>query len=180
MFLYKKEIKYLTNKINKIKLTLKSEYATEKLEASEKDMRELWKILNTLLGNQRKEIKMPDFLTQTKINEFNKYFATIGFETQKLLNIEFIKDSEKKKYDFEPFNFQEESAENIEKIIDMIKSNVATGYDNIPSKIIKLTKDILSPYLAKLINLSYKTGIFPDLLKKQLSLQFIKKMTKMK
>ena len=63
MFLYKKEIKYLTNKINKIKLILKSEYATEKLEASEKDMRELWKILNTLLGNQKKEIIMPDFLT---------------------------------------------------------------------------------------------------------------------
>ena len=48
----------------------------------------------------------------------------------------------------------------------MIKSNVATGYDNIPSKIVKLTKEILSPYLANLINISYKNGIFPDLLKK--------------
>ena len=166
MFLYKKEIKYLTNKINKIKLTLKTEYATEKLEASEKDMRELWKILNALLGNQKKEIIMPDFLTQTKVNEFNKYFATVGHETQKLLKIEFLKDSEKKKYDFEPFNFQQENKESIEKIIGMIKSNVATGYDNIPSKIVKLTKEILSPYLANLINISYKNGIFPDLLKK--------------
>ena len=60
MFLYKKEIKYLTNKINKIKLALKTEYATEKLEASEKDMRELWKILNSLLGNHKKEIIMPN------------------------------------------------------------------------------------------------------------------------
>ena len=166
MFLYKKEIKYLTNKINKIKLTLKTEYATEKLEASEKDMRELWKILNALLGNQKKEIIMPDFLTQTKVNEFNKYFATVGHETQKLLKIEFLKDSEKKKYDFEPFNFQQENKESIEKIIGTIKSNVATGYDNIPSKIVKLTKEILSPYLADLINISYKNGIFPDLLKK--------------
>ena len=48
----------------------------------------------------------------------------------------------------------------------MIKSNVATGYDNIPSKIIKLTKETLSPYLTEIINISYKTGIFPDLLKK--------------
>ena len=166
MFLYKKEIKFLTNKIKAIKFMLKKEYATEKLEASEKDMKDLWKILNQLLGNKKKEIIMPDFLTQTKINKFNKYFATVGYETQKSQKIEFKKESGKIQYDFEPFNFQQENKENIEKIIGMIKSNVATGYDNIPSKIIKLTKETLSPYLTEIINISYKTGIFPDLLKK--------------
>ena len=58
---------------------------------------------NKLLGNQKKEMIKPEFLSQTKINEFNKYFATIGFEAQKSQKIEFIKQSEKIKYNFEPF-----------------------------------------------------------------------------
>ena len=165
MFLYKKEIKYLTNKINAIKRALKTEFATKELENSEKDIKELWKILNLLLGNKRKETIMPEFLTQEKINEFNHFFATIGYETQKTLKIEFKDDKDKKTYHFEPFQFQKESKESIEKIINLIKSNVATGYDNIPSKIIKMTKEILSPLFADLINLSYKTGTFPDSLK---------------
>merc|ERR1712227_43722 len=89
MFLYKKEIKYLTNKINAIKRAIKTEFATKELENSEKDIKELWKILNLLLGNKRKETIMPEFLIQEKINEFNHFFATIGYETQKTLKIEF-------------------------------------------------------------------------------------------
>ena len=60
------------------------------------------------------------------------------------------------------FSFASESEENIGKIIDNIKSDAATGYDNIGPKIIKDIKEEIVPILTKLINLSYETTIFPQ------------------
>ena len=70
-----------------------------------------------------------------------------------------------KNFNFPEFKFENETVENIEKIIDKIKIDVATGIDSIPSKIIKNSKNIISPYLTKLINLSFETKKFPDILK---------------
>ena len=80
-----------------------------------------------------------------------------------------------KKFDFPYFKFKNETTENIEKIIDRIKTDVATGMDNIPSKIIKNTKTILSPYLTKIINISFETKKFPDILKNAIIKPIFKK-----
>jgi hypothetical protein len=42
----------------------------------------------------------------------------------------------------------------------------ASGFDNIPAKVIKQCKPIVSNQLTSLINLSIDTGVFPDSLKK--------------
>ena len=55
--------------------------------------------------------------------------------------------------------------ENVEKIIENLKTHVATGSDTIPSTILKQSKKIISPYLVKIINLSFETKTFPDILK---------------
>ena len=43
---------------------------------------------------------------------------------------------------------------------------MATGIDNIPAKIIKQAKTIITPYITKIINISFETNTFPDILKK--------------
>ena len=53
----------------------------------------------------------------------------------------------------------------MEKIIENLKTHVATGSDTIPSTILKQSKKIISPYLVKIINLSFETKTFPDILK---------------
>ena len=98
-------------------------------------------------------------------NYYNGYFTTVGYDIQIELNINQNFKNEKT-YDFEPFKFENETVENIEKIIDKIKTDVATGIDGIPSKIIKQAKTVISPYLTKIINVSFETKIFPDILKK--------------
>jgi len=65
----------------------------------------------------------------------------------------------------EVFNFQPETNENVTKLINRIKPNVAVGYDNINSKMLKDSKEILAPWLTEIINISYEKNVFPDCMK---------------
>jgi hypothetical protein len=64
------------------------------------------------------------------------------------------------------FEFQHITSDKIEKIIDKINIKKGSGFDNIPAKVIKQCKPIISNQLiTSLINLSIDTGVFPDSLK---------------
>ena len=163
--LFENRIKKLTNSINALKKILKQKYISEELEKAGDDVKKIWKILNFLVGiNEKPEKIEPEELNQEKVNNYNNFFATVGLKIQNQLNInnEYIPENS---HDFEPFQFKNETIETVNKIIDGIKTNVATGTDNIPAKIIKLSKTIISPYITKIINLSYETKTFPDILK---------------
>ena len=96
------------------------------------------------------------------MDSFNHYFACIGKDIQTNLGVDFTFEPSNKDGEF---NFKEVDKKSVEKLIDRIKPKVATGYDQIPSKIIKDLKQEASTDLVKLINLSYRTSIFPDKLK---------------
>ena len=175
---YRKIIKKQTKMINSLKNFLKTKFIKEEIEKAGKDDKELWKLINFLLNTQKsKNIVEPDNLTQEKINDFNKFFATIGFEVQKELKID-KNQKEQINFDFKPFFFEDENEKSVEKIIDSIKKDVATGCDDIPAKIFKDFKTTLSPYITKLINLSYKCNTFPDILKKAIVTPIYKKEEK--
>ena len=53
----------------------------------------------------------------------------------------------------------------IEKIINMFSKEKAVGPNSIPTNILKEYKKILSIPLALIINISFETGIFPELSK---------------
>jgi hypothetical protein len=63
------------------------------------------------------------------------------------------------------FGFQNITAERVEKIINTINIEKATGADNIPAKVVKQCKVTVAQQLSSLINLSINTGVFPDSLK---------------
>ena len=86
-----------------------------------------------MIGKKDKpEIIEPEELSQDKVNTFNNFFATVGLNIQNQLKmneeLETVNDP-----NFPLFNFHYETEESIEKIIDNIKTNVATGSDTIPS-----------------------------------------------
>ena len=149
-----------------MKKILKQKYILEELEKAGDDAKKLWKVLNFLIGKKDASEKIePEELNQEKVNNYNKYFANIGLDIQKELNIDF--DYKKlHNHNCQPFKFENENEKDIEKIIDNIKKEVATGPDGIPSKIIKQTKVIIGPYITKIINICYETKLFPDILKK--------------
>ena len=172
---FKERLKKITNIITFLKKFLKQKYILEELEKAGEDPKKIWKVINFLVGKKETPEKIePEELNQNKVNKYNEFFATIGINIEKELNTNMNYINEKN-FDFPAFKFENETTENIEKIIDRIKTDVATGMDNIPSKIIKNTKSILSPYLTKIINLSFETKTFPDILKNAIIKPIFKK-----
>ena len=83
--------------------------------------KKIWKVLNFLVGkNYTPDIVEPEALNAEKVNYYNKYFATVGYDIQKELDINYNFVTNRK-LDFEPFKFENESIESIEKMIDKKK-----------------------------------------------------------
>ena len=176
--IFEDRLKKISNAITYLKKILKQKYILQELEKAGDDPKKIWKVLNFLIGKiETPEIVEPDDLNTEKVNYYNKYFATVGYEIQKELDINqnFNYD---KTFSFEPFRFVNESIESIEKIIDKIKIDVATGIDGIPSKIIKQAKTVISPFITKIINISFETKKFPDILKSAIIKPIYKKEDK--
>merc|ERR1711972_350149 len=105
---FKERLKKITNTINFLKKILKQKYILEELEKAGEDAKKLWKVLNFLIGKKDAPEKIePEELNQEKVNNYNKYFANIGLEIQKELNINFDYENSKD-HDFPPFKFENE------------------------------------------------------------------------
>ena len=63
------------------------------------------------------------------------------------------------------FSFSLLTVEDVKDIIDHIDITKATGYDSIPAKMIKLSVNVIVPYLTNIFNHCVITNTFPDELK---------------
>ena len=132
------------------------------MATSEGDPKQIWSVLKELTNGYSEKIEVePDNLDQEKANQYNNYFATVGSEIQKELNIMDI-DVETKNTGF---TFTQETEENVQKLLERIRTNVAVGIDGINAKVLKDGTDILVPILTRIINLGYKLNQFPAQLK---------------
>ena len=145
----KKRLDTEAKEIKKIKFHLKKDFVNEKVEKADNDISELWKLLNLLTDKPKQKFIEPDKMTQTKANDFNKYFATVGLEIQNQLK-DRITNKTLKNPDIESFDFHDEKEETIKKLIGDINEKVATGEDNISAKLIKHCKEIITPYIESL------------------------------
>lgn len=159
-----KLVKVLTNKITHLKRKCKRKYYKEKVEQYEGEPKKMWKILKEVTQTENKQnTTEPDFLDQKTANSFNSFFATIGSEIQKRLNVQ---TDNRKPIVSENFKFKEETEESIIKLIDRIRIDVAVGEDDISARLLKDAKYTVAKTLTKLVNISYKTSTFPSCMKK--------------
>ena len=165
---YKKRITDLSNKITQLKRNLKEKFLAEKLEEAQNDARKCWKILNAVTNRTKvKEAIEPEMMSQAKANGYNRYFATVGIEIQKKLGIDIQSTTQVETDSHHPkFEFAPESENSIEKLIDKIRIDVATGEDSISARLIKDIKSTISPVLTQIINTGYTCSKFPDCMKK--------------
>ncbi len=67
-------------------------------------------------------------------------------------------------------------SDNVYKILCKVKINKATGYDNVPPKMVKICAEELSKTLAELLNQAFTNNRFPEDMKKvEISTIFNKK-----
>ena len=172
-----KIVKRLSNKISHLKRKCKKAYYSKKLEEYEGDPRKMWKVLKEVTQTEKKKDNIkPEFIDQETANHFNSFFATVGSEIQKRLNIvSTVRDgiqiltnliSNESETPPNQFKFKEEKEETIIKLIDRIKIDVAVGLDDINARLLKDAKYTIAETLTQLVNISYKTCTFPSCMKK--------------
>ena len=148
-------------------------YWTEKFSKCRSDLKETWKLIRDVsCSKKRQRDKIPDFfrhkgriLRDPKeiADEFNRFFTEIG---PKLA--EKIPQSTKPFSDFlgskheNEFKFSELSEERLFNFIKKMKPKTSFGEDLVSNKVLQfVAPNILQP-LKHLINLSLRTGHFPQ------------------
>ena len=71
--------------------------------------------------------------------------------------------------------FKPTSEEEVTSIIKQMKTNKALGTNSIPTKILKLSQQIIAKPLVYLFSLSFSKGVFPNLLKIAIIIPVFKK-----
>ena len=123
-----------------------------------------------MLKKTKKQIK------STKINDkvessrkiltdsFSNFFVTIAKNiNKKIIHTnanykDYLGNSVTNSFFLKPTN------EKVNSIIKQMKTNKAIGPSSIPTKMLKMSQQIIVKPLIYLINLSFSTGVFPDLL----------------
>ena len=179
----KKESDYQTyrtfrNEVTRMKESSKAKHY-QNLVGNGSDVSMTWKAINQILRKDRKNassslptsIKLNNkvFSKPTKIcNALNQHFCKIGHKMANCINTRCANTQPKRFFGkcvlnslyLEPTDVYE-----VTDIISTLNPHKSPGIDDIPTKLIKAAKYVLSPYLSKLINYCLKNGRYFDELK---------------
>lgn len=160
-----------------IKIT-KYNYYKNKIDQAGGDVRKFWKIVGEVAGRPRSKDRFPvegfcgnsATVTDSDIEnlsaQFNSYFANVGTNLASAIVpvgppvVEDAGHARDSVFALEPINHDQ-----LINIIKSIKGGSAPGWDNIPAKILKDYSHYIVEPLLHLINLSIRTGKFPNALK---------------
>ena len=179
------EFKTLRNEITSDKRRSKKQHYEAFFESNKRKTSKLWEGVRELVNMssaKSSNIKLLNEMDGTLIsdkgiiaNTFNHHFASIGENVGNSIlpgqgNFrDFLnqKDVNNKPFIDPPNSFflSPTIPDEVEKIIDSLNINKSVGPMSIPTYILKIYKQFFSQYLSVLINLSFETGIFPDILK---------------
>jgi hypothetical protein len=112
----------------------------------------VWNIVNRLLRYQNHQIKHD-------IHQLNQHFANTAERVlRKIPDVETSNFSQ----NTGTFSFHCVTTEEVINIMKKMKTDIATGPDNIPAKFIKPIFDYLAPHITNIINCCIQNHIFPS------------------
>ena len=179
------DYKKLRNDITKDKRDSKKSYYASYFEKNKLKSSEVWKGIRSLVNikaSKSTSIKLlndnENLVSDPQVISymFNNYFSSIGPKIERKIPI--VPGSPKDYFKRKGINGKLLINPNnasfflsptvpgeIEKLIDNLDDKKSSGPNSIPVFILKTLKPFFSFWLSQLINLSFKTGIFPDILK---------------
>lgn len=161
------------NHCNNLIKKLKRKYDREQLNNACKNPKKLWSTINSITHRKTKkpqclELLNVEKLPENSVNSINNYFANIG----KTLADAMVSSSSPQQTHIITQNMQSSSFvlvdtdyREVYSILTQLKTDSAPGYDNIPTKFLKLGAEFVVPVIAHLANLCFKHGKFPPSLK---------------
>ena len=174
------EYKKARNRVANAIKEAKRKYYRGLISSSQGNTRKLWKSINEVSGKVTKNRDIPfvkygnNYCTCPKdnVNIFNEYFANVARNTIEHMGwpneivyvphqkfIEFIRERlPPNKYFVAPHI----TSSFIEKELKYLNTNKAAGEDGISAKLLRASSSVIAQPLAKIINESLDTGIYPD------------------
>ena len=174
------QYRFWRNKTKSLIHKSKINYYTETINNNHNNPKQLWQNLHDITGKSMKQSTnfidddngIPILDPEAIANRFNNHFTSVHeklhkgqnngeFNTDRLK--EFVNHKVPTETEFS-VSLVEESF--IQKQLQNLNVNKATGIDNISAKYLKMAAPAIIKPLTKILNLSIQSGIFPDTLKK--------------
>lgn len=161
------------NKLTALIRMTKNEYDTNRIIQTKNNPKKLWDTINDITGRKNKnkvcieaindsnnvKITCPKEITES----LNKHFSTIGSKlASKIKN---RTTNATNKVNPHTFFLKAVDESEISELLKELDAKKATGPDKLPPRILKLAADLLTPVIARLINLCFENSIYPDRLK---------------
>ena len=159
---YSKILKKVTKQAKKISNTQYIKNADNKIKA-------VWKLTKDITGNNRNDATILENFSKKYsdshkiLNNLNKYFNNACPTVGKSVNHDFPLNTVMQSIFLGPVTGHETL-----KVIKSLKNKKSTGDDNLPVTIIKEIAEFITEPLTYIINLCFKTGVYPNLLKNAL------------
>lgn len=152
---------------------LKTLHDKHELEKAKNNPKTLWNKIKDIT-NTKKTCAPPTELLNANpspkvaVNSVCNYFATIGADLAKRIPTAPIQPLANSNTSDNSFVFLEVDETEVESTIMNLRLDSATGWDGIPSMLLRVCRDTLAPLLTHIINISIAKGVFPEPFKKAL------------
>ena len=160
--------------VDRLLRVAEKEYYANQFQNFTANMRKTWRLLNSIINKTNvnddiKSLSVNDTLITEKkiiVKSLNSYFANIGSQLSNKIPTVSANITDSLTHNFKnSFAMSETDSVEVTSIINNLKNKASSGYDEIPTDIIKITALNIATPLAALINISILTGKFPDCLK---------------
>ena len=164
--------KQYKNKLTHLLRVAEKTHVQSYLEQHKGNLKKTWQLVNEMLFRSKGNPIQSTFILNDKesqdnheiANYFNKYFANIGLTIVNSISsnidpMSYLENERLQSIYLSPVNNKEVS----DLIIGL--KNSSAGIDNVKPPVVKNVREEIIVPLVHLLNISLKTGIFPDLLK---------------
>jgi len=170
----KNRYKSYRNKLNTLLQKAEKAYYREKFDTFKTNIKHTWKLIRNILNRNRNEVLSDSFKINNSdvydksiiVEKFNEYFTNIGPSLANNIPdmadnpLSYMKGNYKESFMLFPTTDSE-----VINIVKEFKPKTSSGYDNIPTDILKLSINYIAPHLSTIINNSFITGCVPEALK---------------
>ena len=160
------------NRVGKLVRNAKSEFVKEQQRVHRQDPKKFWRVISSVVPNKKQVTDQISLVgknscTEVKDDEvadhINNFFSSIGSTLASKLNDPWIFHGEVAEAECQNLHTDYEQIVGLCREINEYKSS---GIQDIASRILKCAFLVLVPQLVYLFNLSFTTGIFPELWKR--------------
>lgn len=147
--------KSLRNQVTSLIRNTKRQYYENQFRAHNNDPREMWKIINSLLPNKKKESTFNLFTP----DQYNKYFCQVGANISDTFKEPYTRYPWKGPKSTYKFNFKEIKLSEVEKLLSELNDFSSLDVTLMDSKLLKIAAKYISQHLTYIFNLSIKQGV---------------------